>query len=135
MHWAYISKDHHVVKMHTRLVIVSPDLAFPDKIVPSTGTVSDFESSDVLIEKANATYVMDRGYPSRDNLMEWQRKNISFVVRITKNLRLITLEEYQPTDPSVIQDAKVLYGLSKKTVRYIDLKMKRIERLDFIIEK
>jgi transposase len=64
--------------------VASPDLAFPDKIVPSIGTVSDFESSDVLIEEADATYVMDRGYPSRNNLMEWQRKNISFVVRITK---------------------------------------------------
>jgi hypothetical protein len=39
-----------------------------------------------------------------------------------KNLRLITLEEYQPTHPSVIQDAKVLYGISKIPVRYIEFK-------------
>ena len=82
--WAFISKGHNAVKMHTRLVVVSPDIAFPDKIVPSTGTVSDFESSDALIEEADATYVMDRGYPSRKNLMDWQEKEISFVVRITK---------------------------------------------------
>jgi hypothetical protein len=118
--WAFISKGHNAVKMHTRLVVVSPDVAFPDKIVPSTGTVSDFESSDVLIEEADATYVMDRGYPSRDNLMDWQEKEISFVVRITKNLRLYTLEENKPTHPSVVQDAKVLYGISKKPVRYIE---------------
>lgn len=120
--WAFISKGHHAVKMHTRLVVASPDTVFPDKIVPSTGTVSDFESSDVLIEETDATYVMDRGYPSKDNLMEWQRKNISFVVRISKNLRLIPLENYQPTHPSVIQDAKVRYGVSKKPVRYIEFK-------------
>ncbi|MFD1781760.1 IS4 family transposase [Fredinandcohnia salidurans] len=118
--WAYISKGHNAVKMHTRLVVVSPDVAFPDKIVPSTGTVSDFESSDALIEDADATYVMDRGYPSRKNLMDWQEKEISFVVRITKALRLYTLEEYEPTHPSVIQDAKVLYGVSKIPVRYIE---------------
>jgi hypothetical protein len=118
--WAFISKGHNAVKMHTRLVVVSPDVAFPDKIVPSTGTVSDFESSDALIEEADATYVMDRGYPSRENLMDWQKKEISFVVRITKALRLYTLEEYKPTHPSVIQDAKVLYGISEIPVRYIE---------------
>ena len=84
--WAFISKGHNAVKMHTRLMVVSPDVAFPDKIVPSTGTVSDFESSDALIEEADATYVMDRGYPSRKNLMDWQEKKVSFVVRITKAL-------------------------------------------------
>lgn len=52
--------------------------------------------------------------------MAWQEKKISFVVRITKALRLYTLEEYQPTHPSVIQDAKVLYGISKTPVRYIE---------------
>jgi hypothetical protein len=118
--WAFISKGHHAVKMHTRLMVVSPDVAFPDKIVPSTGTVSDFESSDILLEEADATYVMDRGYPSKNNLMDWQEKEISFVVRITKALRLYTLEEYEPTHPSVIQDAKVLYGISKIPVRYIE---------------
>ena len=63
---------------------------------------------------------MDRGYPSRKNLMDWQEKKVSFVVRITKALRLYTLEEYEPTHPSVIQDAKVLYGISKEPVRYIE---------------
>jgi hypothetical protein len=118
--WAFISKGHNAVKMHTRLVVVSADVAFPDKIVPSTGTVSDFESSDALIEEADSTYVMDRGYPSRKNLMDWQKRDISFVVRITKNLRLYTVEEYEPTHPSVIHDAKVLYGISKIPVRYIE---------------
>ncbi|MCT8138542.1 hypothetical protein H1D32_12800 [Anaerobacillus sp. CMMVII] len=63
--WAYISKDYNSVKMHTRLSVVSPNVAFPDKILPSTGTVSDSESSDALIEENDTTYVMDRAYPSK----------------------------------------------------------------------
>ncbi len=118
--WAFISKGHNAVKMHTRLVVVSKDVVFPDKIVPSTGTVSDFESSDFLIEEDDATYVMDRGYPSRKNLMAWQEKNISFVVRITKNLVLYSQEEYEPSLPSIKRDAKVLYGISNVPVRYIE---------------
>lgn len=82
--WAFISKGHSAVKMHTRLAVVSEDIVFPDKIIPSTGTVSDFESSDILIEEIGTTFVADRGYPSKDNLMDWQEEGISFVVRIQK---------------------------------------------------
>ncbi|MCT8136977.1 transposase [Anaerobacillus sp. CMMVII] len=106
--------------MHTRLSVVSPNVAFPDKILPSTGTVSDSESSDALIEENDTTYVMDRAYPSKKNLMDWQKREISFVVRIKKNLRLYTLQEFKPTHPSVIHDAKVLYGLSEIPIRYIE---------------
>lgn len=118
--WASISKGRNAVKMHTRLAVVAPGVAYPDKIVPSTGNVSDFESSDSLIEALNATYVMDRGYPSRKNLMDWLDRKILFVVRITKSLRLYSLEEFKPTHPSVLRDAKVNFGISKEPVRYIE---------------
>ncbi len=59
--------------MHTRLVVASPYTVYPDKIVPSTGTVSDFESSDFIFEEDNATYVMDRGYPSKKNLFTFMQ--------------------------------------------------------------
>jgi hypothetical protein len=118
--WANISKGFNIVKMHTRLVVVSKGTAYPDKILPSTGNVSDFESADYLIEASDATYVMDRGYPSRKNLMDWLEKNISFVVRITKSLRVFVEEEYKPTHPSVLKDSKVTFGSSQKPVRYIE---------------
>ncbi len=118
--WAFISKGHNAVKMHTRLVVVSKDVAFPDKIVPSTGTVSDFESSDFLVEENDCTYVMDREYPSKRNLTSWLEKDISFVTRITKNLVLYSLEEYKPTHPSIKRDAKVNFGVSYVPVRYVE---------------
>lgn len=118
--WAYISKGHNSVKMHTRLIVVSKDIAFPDKILPSTGNVSDFESSDFLVEENDCTYVMDRGYPSKKNLTDWLAKDISFVTRITKNLVLYSLEEFTPTHPSIKRDAKVNFGVSYVPVRYIE---------------
>ena len=118
--WAHISKNETGVKMHTRLVVASPDVVYPDKIVPSSGKLSDFESSDVMVEESDAIYVMDRGYPSRENIMSWQEKEVSFVVRISKSLRLGILEEYTPTNPSVVQDAKVSYTVSQPPVRYIE---------------
>jgi hypothetical protein len=118
--WAFISKGHNAVKMHTRLVVVSKNVAYPDKIVPSTGTVSDFESSNFIIEEDDATYVMDRGYPSKKNLMEWLEKKISFVTRITKSLVLYSVEEFEPTHPSIKRDAIVNFGISNEPVRYIE---------------
>ncbi|GAE37716.1 IS4 family transposase [Halalkalibacter akibai] len=118
--WAYISKGRNMVKMHTRLVVASSDMIFPDKIVPSTGAVSDFESSSFLIEESDSTYILDRGYPSKANLMDWLEREISFVARITKNLKLFALEERIPTHPSIIRDAIVNFGVSNKPVRYVE---------------
>ncbi|MFC7064245.1 IS4 family transposase, partial [Halobacillus seohaensis] len=118
--WAYISQGHNGVKMHTRLTVVSKDICFPDKIVPSTGKVSDFESSDFLIEEDDTTYVMDRGYPSKKNLTDWLNKGISFVTRITKNLVLYTVKKNTPTLPNVVRDEIVNFGISDIPVRYIE---------------
>ncbi|MFC7062345.1 IS4 family transposase [Halobacillus seohaensis] len=118
--WTYISQGHNGVKMHTRLTVVSKDICFPDKIVPSTGKVSDFESSDFLIEEDETTYVMDRGYPSKKNVTDWLNKGISFVTRITKNLVLYTVKKYTPTLPNVVRDEIVNFGISDIPVRYIE---------------
>lgn len=118
--WATISKDHTAVKMHTRLTVTSSNTAFPDKIIPSTGNVSDFESAEYLIEDPNATHVTDRGYSSKRNLEGWLRKDISFVTRISKSLRVYIEKEFVPTHPSVTKDAIAYFGTSHHPVRYIE---------------
>ncbi|THE09349.1 IS4/IS5 family transposase, partial [Bacillus timonensis] len=45
--WAYVTKGWTVVKMHTRLIVASPDVHYPDKIVPSNGKVQDHEGGDL----------------------------------------------------------------------------------------
>lgn len=118
--WAYVTKGWNVVKMHTRLVVASENIVFPDKIVPSTGNVSDIEGSDDLIVEADATYVMDRGYSSTQKIDHWIQDGILFVVRINKNIRVYPIEEYLPTHPSILRDAKVEFGISKHPVRLIE---------------
>lgn len=129
--WAYVSQELTAVKMHTRLAVVSEGIVYPDKIIPSTGNVSDFESAEHLIEEVDATYLMDRGYPSKKNLMDWLDKNILFLVRITKSLRVISVEEYQVNHPRILRDAKVLFGISDEPVRLVEFEddEKRIYRL------
>jgi len=118
--WAFVSKGWNVVKMHTRLVVVSEDVAYPDKIVPSTGNVADVETSDRLVEEDDATYLMDRGYPSVPNLMTWQEQGISFVVRITKSIKVVPIEIYESSHPAILRDAKVNFSYADKPIRLVE---------------
>lgn len=124
--WAYVTKGWNVVKMHTRLVVASPDVNFPDKIVPSNGKVTDHEGGDLLIEISDATYVMDRGYMDLYRMNEWIKDNIKFVIRLRKDVTVRFIEEYVVPEGTNIQtDAKVILGESGKMrplrlVEYLD---------------
>jgi hypothetical protein len=120
--WAHVTKGWNVVKMHTRLVVASPDTAFPDKILPSTGLVSDFEGSDVLVEMDNATFVMDRGYASVERMKKWIDQGILFIVRIKQKAKFRIIEQYEVNHPSVLTDAKVEIGDSEHTARLVEFK-------------
>ena len=124
--WAYVTKGWNVVKMHTRLVVASSDLSYPDKIVPSNGKVTDHEGGDFLIEISDATYVMDRGYMDLYRMNEWIQDNIKFVIRLRKDVTAKIIEEFEVPEGTNIQtDAKVILGESGKMnpvrlVEYLD---------------
>lgn len=113
--WAYVTKGWNVVKMHTRLIVASPDVAYPDKIVPSNGMVQDHEGGDLLIEVSDATYVMDRGYMDFFRINEWIKSDIKFVIRLKEKIFEHTLEEYEvPEGTNIQRDAKVILDKSGK---------------------
>lgn len=114
--WAYVSKGLTAVKMHTRLMVASPDVIYPDKIVPSNGKVQDYAGGDLLIEVSDATYVMDRGYMDFYRMNEWIKNQIKFVIRL-RNTQIVirTLEEFKvPTGSSIQRDAKVILSENGK---------------------
>lgn len=123
--WAYLSKTSTQVKMHTRLIIASPDIAYPDKAVPSTGNVSDFEGSDLLVEDLDATYVMDRGYACHKRINQWAKENISFVVRVKDRHKVIYLDRKVLSHPLIRLDARVLIGVST------NVEMKPLRLIEF----
>lgn len=114
--WAEVSNGYHAVKMHTRLRVISGEIQYPDKIVPSTGKVSDYEGGDLLIEESvDATYLLDRGYMDLYRINEWIKDQIKFVVRLRKGLTEKILEEYEvPPGMNIIRDAKVILGADGK---------------------
>lgn len=118
--WAFVTKGWNVVKMHTRVKVVSKEIVFPDKIIPSTGNVGDVETGNLLVEEDDATYLMDRGYPSKKNVQNWVDKGIYFVVRINKSIKTVPLEQYNPDHPSVLSDAKIQCSHSDTPLRLVE---------------
>lgn len=113
--WAYVTKGWNVVKMHTRLVVASPDVHYPDKIVPSNGKASDHEGGELLIEISDATYVMDRGYMDKIRMNQWIKEGIKFVIRLKSDISIQVLEEFEvPEGKSIVRDARVILGAEKR---------------------
>lgn len=99
--WTAVSKDSSGVKLHLRIVVASPDSAFPEKMIPSTSNISDIDAVNYLIEADHALYVMDRGYAEKTKMGGWLQKGVNFLVRIKKTFRMETLRSYTPELPNV----------------------------------
>ena len=115
--------------MHTRLVIASPDIAFPDRILPSTGNVTDVEASDFLVEEDDATYVMDRGYADHKRINNWASKKISFVVRVKEQTKVMYIEKKLLDHPLIRMDAKV------KVIGQSNVKLYPVRLIEFYDEE
>lgn len=119
--WTYVTKHRSGVKVHTRLVVLNDGSCLPDRVVPSTGNVSDYEGSDLLVVDPDATYLMDRGYVSYRRIDKWLEQKSRFVMRINHHhLVKQVLEEYgtDPQDPSLFRDAIVYLGGTFRSMKY-----------------
>jgi hypothetical protein len=128
--WAYATKHRSGVKVHTRLMVVDRDTQYPDKIVPSTGNVSDYEGSDPLVVDPGVLYVMDRGYVCYKRMEQWVREKIDFVIRVNPDHHADIQEEYEvaDTEPSIRRDAAVRMGNNLKTS--MQSKLRLVEFVD-----
>jgi Transposase DDE domain len=123
--WARMTKDVSGVKMHLRLLAVSPDTVFPDAVVPTTKNVGDRAVTVDLVVESDVTYVMDRGYDDYKRMDEWINNGIRFVMRMRERSLTTVLKERPLSEGSnIIQDADVQVGASsrgmKNTVRLVE---------------
>lgn len=114
--WTYVTRHRSGIKVHTRLVALPDGSCFPDRIVPSTGNVSDYEGSDLLVVEPDATYLMDRGYACYSRMDRWLEQGTRFIVRLSHHKIKQTLEAYptDPDDPNLLRDAIVYFGATSK---------------------
>lgn len=106
--WAYTSKDKNSVKIHLRLVMMNEETTYPDKVICTTGAVSDSEVAVDLVLDPDATHVMDRGYINYHLFHEWTAKSIKFVTRVKQNSKLTVLSErLVPDGTNILSDSDV----------------------------
>ncbi len=122
--WAYVTHNRNQVKIHTRLVVASPEEVFPDKVIPSTGNVDEREVVMELVTDPDATYLFDRGYVDYSKIDEWIENKIQFALRINDNHKTTYLEKYPNEDPKIITDARVVLGSKpmKHALRLVEFK-------------
>lgn len=115
--WTQVTKHRSGIKVHTRLMIINKETAYPDKIVPSLGKISDYEGSDGLVVDSDVTYVMDRGYVCYKRMQRWAQDKLSFVIRVNTHHHA-EIQEERPIDPQaphILRDAVVIMGKNAKT--------------------
>lgn len=122
--WAYVTQNRNQVKLHTRLVVASSDISFPDKVIPSTGNVDEREVVMKLVTDPDATYLFDRGYVDFGKMDTWIEQNILFAIRINDKHKAQVIEEYDIHEEKVLADAKVTLGAKpmKHSLRLVEFK-------------
>ncbi|MEK4025963.1 IS4 family transposase [Sporosarcina sp. FSL W7-1283] len=120
--WTAISKDSSGIKLHVRVAVADANCVFPEKMIPSTGNVSDSDAVNHIIDADETLYVMDRGYAHKTKIGGWLQQGIHFLVRCRKNFRMETLRSFKPTNPRVIKNELVSMLTRKEPLRYIYFK-------------
>ncbi|CAM4518964.1 transposase [Paenibacillus typhae] len=106
--WAQVSRKASSVKMHLRLVAASPEVIFPDAMVPTTANVGDRACAVELVIPSDTTYVMDRGYDDYKKMEGWSKEDIRFVMRLRERAFTTILEEstFEP-EGRILRNPKV----------------------------
>lgn len=120
MDWAAISKDSAGVKMHVKIAVANADSVYPERVMMSSGNISDIEMVNHLVTDDETLYVMDRGYGHKTKMGGWLERGIDFVVRVQYKFKFETLISYTPTHPKVLRNEKVSMKTHVKPLRYIE---------------
>lgn len=116
--WATFRKTKAGVKLHLRVTFLEPGTVYPDKAVITPAKPADHTQMDVLIDEADATYLMDRGYLDYGKYDDYCERGIRFVSRLKNNAVVEEVEERaKPEDAKIERDVKVILGKGNKRMK------------------
>lgn len=127
--WAYVSGKATQIKIHMRVLALPKGQIIPEKAIPSTGNVSDYETMDLLTENDGTIYVMDRGYVKYKQFDKWMENNVRFVNRINEKHGVLRVEQERavPPNTNIVRDAIVQLG---SAFRQTDRTLRLVEFID-----
>lgn len=117
-HWAKFRTTKSGIKLHLNLCYLDEAHQYPEQFVLTNAEVHDRTQIEVLVNKAEATYVMDRGYFDYQLLDTMHHDGYFFVTRIKKNtlisvLDQIEIEGAKQENYRIISDQQVSLGKGK----------------------
>ncbi|CAM4105472.1 IS4 family transposase [Paenibacillus alkaliterrae] len=116
--WATFRKTKAGVKLHLRVTFAEPGMVYPDKAVITPAKPADHTQMDVLIDEADATYLMDRGYLDYTKYDDYCVRGIPFVSRLKNNAIIEEVSEFPVLEDSKItRDMKVILGKGNKRMK------------------
>ena len=116
--WATFRKTKAGVKLHLRVTFLEPGTVYPDKAVITPAKPADHTQMDVLIDEADATYLMDRGYLDYRKYDNYCEHGIRFVSRLKNNAIIEEVCELpKPEGTKIIRDVKVILGKGNKRMK------------------
>ncbi|WP_159723815.1 IS4 family transposase [Enterococcus sp. CSURQ0835] len=113
--WAKFRKTKAGIKLHLNLCYLDKDNQYPENFTITNASEHDRNHFEVFVDKAEATYVVDRGYFDYQLLDKMDRDGYFFVTRIKKNTKVTVLEQFEVdspkmTDGQIISDQHVILG-------------------------
>jgi len=116
--WATFRKTKAGVKLHLRVTFLEPGVVYPDKAIITPAKPADHTQMDVLIDEADATYLMDRGYLDYGKYDDYCQRGIRFVSRLKNNAVVEEMEERAlPEAAKIDRDVKVTLGKGNKRMK------------------
>lgn len=116
--WATFRKTKAGVKLHLRVTFLEPGTVYPDKAVITPAKPADHTQMDVLIDEADATYLMDRGYLDYRKYDGYCQRGIRFVSRLKNNAVIEEVCELpKPEGTKIERDVKVILGKGNKRMK------------------
>ncbi len=116
--WAKFRSTKSGIKLHLSLCYVDDASQYPEHFMITNASEHDHTQIEVLIDKSEATYIMDRGYFDYGLMDKMHHDGYFFVTRIKKNTLVSVLDQFEVREPKmkdcrIISDQHVTLGGGK----------------------
>lgn len=113
--WAKFRKTKSGIKLHLNLCYLDKNNQYPESFSITNAEKHDRNQFELLVNKAEATYVVDRGYFDYKLLDRLHNDGYFFVTRTKSNTRITVLDQMpvdspEMSDGKIISDQQVLLG-------------------------
>ncbi|GCF93734.1 transposase [Enterococcus florum] len=113
--WATFRKTKAGIKLHLNLCYLDKDNQYPESFTITNAEEHDRNHFECLVDKTEATYVVDRGYFDYQLLDRLHYDGYFFVTRTKSNTTITVLEQIEltkrkTTDGEIISDQHVILG-------------------------